>query len=35
MHSILPDIYVHYNPSDYLNKKDKALEAVYFDLMRK
>ena len=35
LYSILPDIYVHYNPSDYLNKKDKALEGVYFDLMRK
>ncbi len=35
MNPVMPVIYTHYTPSDYLQKKDKALESIYFDLMNK
>lgn len=35
LNPLKPNIPVQYNTSDLLNKKDKELEAVYFDLIKK
>lgn len=35
LHPVQPDISVYYSPQDFLNKKDKALEMIYKDLMRR